>query len=127
MDNGSSYSGYSNGNGRGQLAVQFFERRKNEKQPRLSSWLYGKVEEDVCWEQWTIDVTLARPRTETEVEKVRDAMETSLQKAVMKILTHAGEEKEHIPAITTNETHPFPYKIVINPRDQGRGRGFGVF
>jgi len=124
MDNG-TYSPYTgHGNGRGQLAVQFYEKRQK---PRISSYFFGKAEEDVCWEQWTIDVTLARPRTEAEYEKVREAMEASLQKAVMKILVAAGEEKEHIPQITTNETHPFPYKILVNPKEQGRGRGLGVF
>lgn len=124
MDHG-TYSSYSGGSGRGQLAVQFFEKRQPPKQ-RISSYFFGKAEEEVCWEEWTIDVTLARPRTGTEVEKVRDAMETSLRKAVMKIVTTASEEKEHIPPITTNETHPFPYKILVNPREQAR-RGLGVF
>jgi autophagy-related protein 101 len=44
--------------GRGQLVVQFFEKR------RRKSYFFGK-EEDVCWEQWTVDVTLATPRSET--------------------------------------------------------------
>jgi autophagy-related protein 101 len=43
---------------RGQLAVQFFEKR------RRKAW-FTKGEEEVCWEQWTIDVTLATPRTES--------------------------------------------------------------
>lgn len=125
MDHG-TYSSYSGGNGRGQLAVQFFEKRQPSKQ-RISSYFFGgRAEEEVCWEEWTIDVTLARPRNETEIEKVRDAMETSLRKAAMKILTTASEEKEHIPPITTNETHPFPYKILVNPKEQAR-RGLSVF
>ena len=45
--------------GRGQLVVQFFEKR------RRKSYFFGKTDEDVCWEQWTLDVTLATPRTET--------------------------------------------------------------
>lgn len=43
---------------RGQLAVQFFEKR------RRKAW-FTKGEEEVCWEQWTLDVTLATPRTES--------------------------------------------------------------
>lgn len=45
--------------GRGQLVVQFFEKR------RRKTYFFGKADEDVCWEQWTLDVTLATPRTET--------------------------------------------------------------
>jgi autophagy-related protein 101 len=43
---------------RGQIAVQFFEKR------RRKAW-FTKGEEEVCWEQWTLDVTLATPRTES--------------------------------------------------------------
>lgn len=44
---------------RGSMAVQFFEKK------RRKAWLYGKGEEEVCWEQWTLNVTLATPRTES--------------------------------------------------------------
>jgi autophagy-related protein 101 len=43
---------------RGQISVQFFEKR------RRKAW-FTKGEEEVCWEQWTLDVTLATPRTES--------------------------------------------------------------
>ena len=45
--------------GRGRLAVQFFEKK------RKKAYFFGKTDEEVCWEQWTLDVTLAIPRTET--------------------------------------------------------------
>lgn len=44
--------------GRGQLVVQFFEKK------RRKTYFFGKADEEVCWEQWTLDVTLAQPRTE---------------------------------------------------------------
>ena len=43
---------------RGLIAVQFFEKK------RRKAW-FMKGEEEVCWEQWTLDVTLATPRTES--------------------------------------------------------------
>jgi len=43
---------------RGSLVVQFFEKK------RRKAW-FTKGEEEVCWEQWTLDVTLATPRTES--------------------------------------------------------------
>lgn len=51
------------GSGRGQLAVQFFEKR------RKKTYFFGKADEEVCWEQWTLDVTLAKPRTESGMLK----------------------------------------------------------
>ena len=49
----------SRGSGvRGLMAVQFFEKR------RRKAW-FAKGEEEVCWEQWTLDVTLATPRSDS--------------------------------------------------------------
>lgn len=45
--------------GRGQLVVQFFEKK------RKKTYFFGKADEEVCWEQWTLDVTLATPRTDS--------------------------------------------------------------
>lgn len=43
---------------RGLVEVQFFEKK------RRKAW-FAKGVEEVCWEQWTLDVTLATPRTES--------------------------------------------------------------
>jgi autophagy-related protein 101 len=54
--------GYSNNNGqsgRAQIAVQFFEKK------RRKTYFFGKADEEVCWEQWTLDVTCATPRNES--------------------------------------------------------------
>ena len=54
---------------RGQIAVQFFEKR------RRKAW-FSKAEDEVCWEQWTLDVTLATPKTESgmfSIRGIRDA------------------------------------------------------
>jgi autophagy-related protein 101 len=124
---------------RGLMAVQFFEKK------RRKAW-FTKGEEEVCWEQWTLDVTLATPRTESgmktlrlwcwdvtddftllERAKVRKAMEAMLIKAAMKIVTTVNREKDHIPPITTSEANPFPYQIVINPNRDGWGARMGIF
>ena len=58
--------------------------------------------------------------------KVRRAMESSLQKAAMKIVAIVNRDKDHIPPIVTNEQNPFPYKILVNPKQQqGLDRGYG--
>lgn len=55
----SSSSNASGASGaRGQIAVQFFEKR------RRKAWL-SRGEEEVCWECWTVKVTVAEPRTES--------------------------------------------------------------
>ncbi len=52
--NGSGVTGQS---GRAQIVVQFLEKK------RRKNW-FGR-DEEVCWEQWTLDVTTATPRTDT--------------------------------------------------------------
>lgn len=47
------------GSGRGQVAIQFFEKR------RRKTYFFGNADEEVCWEQWTVAITLARPRNES--------------------------------------------------------------
>lgn len=49
---------------RGRIAVEFYEKKRR----RSGMWfggLAGKGEEEVCWEIWTLDVTIATPRTES--------------------------------------------------------------
>ena len=52
-----------NGGVRGQIAIQFFEKRR-----RKSGWLGGMGrggDEEVCWEEWLLEVTIAKPKTES--------------------------------------------------------------
>ncbi|KAL1980388.1 hypothetical protein VTN96DRAFT_4204 [Rasamsonia emersonii] len=123
----SSASNAYGGNGvRGRIAVEFFEKKRR----RSGLWfggLAGKGEEEVCWEIWTLDVTIATPRTESERAKVRKAMENMLQKAALKILAVVNRDKEHIPPITTSDANPFPYRIVLNPRTDSWGNRIGLY
>ncbi|KAF7533554.1 hypothetical protein G7Z17_g13495 [Cylindrodendrum hubeiense] len=107
--NATSNSGTAGG-GRGQLVVQFFEKR------RRKAWL-SRGDEEVCWECWTVKVTVAEPRTESERAKVRRAMEQTLLTTAMKIVTFANTHKDHIPPITTQGTNPFPYKINLDQKE----------
>ncbi|KAI4124643.1 MAG: hypothetical protein LQ347_005661 [Umbilicaria vellea] len=111
---------------RGQIAVQFFEK-KRRKGGGLGWFGGGKGEEEVCWEVWMVEVTLAMPRTEAERTKVLKAMEMTLQKTAMKIVTIVNQYKDHIPPITTSEANPFPYQIVLNPRSENWGTRIGIF
>ena len=51
------------GSVRGQLAVQFFEKRR-KKGGGLGWFSGGKAEEEICWEIWRLEITLATPKTE---------------------------------------------------------------
>ena len=120
---------------RGSLLVQFFEK-KRRKGGGLG-WFTGgaKGDEEICWESWCLEVTLATPKTEIgrlttpkfkrgpgiaddskERSKVMKAIESTVQKTAMKIITLVNQDKDHIPPITTSETNPFPFHIDLNPR-----------
>lgn len=51
-------AGGKGGGGRGTVTVQFFEKK------RRKAW-YGGRDEEVCWESWTLKVTVAEPRTDS--------------------------------------------------------------
>ena len=58
--------------------------------------------------------------------KVRRAMESSLQKTALKIVSIVNRDKDHIPPITTSDQNPFPYRMAVNPKQQqSMERGFG--
>lgn len=54
---------------RGEIVVQLFDR-KRRKTGLTSGWLgrlggATQTEDEVCWEEWVVQVVVARPRTET--------------------------------------------------------------
>lgn len=57
--------GVGTGGVRGRIAVEFYEKRRRRSGIWFSG-LAGKTgEEEVCWEIWTLHVTIATPRTES--------------------------------------------------------------
>ena len=62
-----------------------------------------------------------------DVLKMRRAMEKSLQKTALKIVNIVNRDKDHIPPITTTETNPFPYHIIVNPKLEGWTQRMGIF
>lgn len=59
----STASNSATGGVRSRIAVQFFEKRR-KKSGAWFTGLTGSGEEEVCWEIWTLDITIATPRTE---------------------------------------------------------------
>ena len=107
--------------GRGTVVLQFLEKK------RRKGWFVAKADEDTVWENWIVEVTLTSARSEPEAERNRLQMEASLQKAVLKVVNTVNDDKSHIPPITTNETNPFPYQILVNPKNDGWGQKLGIF
>ena len=54
-------------------------------------------------------------------------MDSTLQKAALKIVAIVNRDKDHIPPITTSETNPFPYQINLNPRIEGWAKSVGMY
>ncbi|KAH6850081.1 hypothetical protein B0I37DRAFT_103990 [Chaetomium sp. MPI-CAGE-AT-0009] len=103
----STTSSGGGGGGRGQITIQFLEKR------RRKTWYAMRGDDEVCWESWTVKVTVADPRTEGERAKVRRASEKTLHNTIMKAVTLANAHKDHIPPITTSDSNPFPYQIHV--------------
>lgn len=51
------------GGGRGNISVQFFEKKRRKTWYMRAA--YGGGDEEICWECWTVKVTVAEPRTES--------------------------------------------------------------
>lgn len=106
--------------GRGHISVQFFEKR------RRKAWYMR--DDEVCWERWTIKVTVAEPRTESERAKVRKAMEQTLMTTAMKVVTSVNLHKDHIPPMPNGGGNPFPYQITVNQNDDaGWATRMGIY
>ncbi|KAH9884439.1 DUF1649-domain-containing protein [Xylariomycetidae sp. FL2044] len=123
---GGGGGGGGSGGGRGHISVQFFEKKRRKAWSVRAA--FGGGDEEVCWECWTIKVTVAEPRTETERVKVRTAAEQTLLTTVMKIISCVDAHKDHIPPITTSDANPFPYQINVNPpKDAGWATRMGIY
>ncbi|KAK3357667.1 autophagy-related protein [Lasiosphaeria hispida] len=117
-----SGGGGGNGSGRGQVTIQFFEKR------RPKAWYNMRGDHEICWESWTVKVTVAEPRTEGERAKVRKATETTLQNTIMNIITLVNTHKDHLPPITSTEVNPFPFQININQhKEAGWAARMGIY
>jgi len=106
--------------GRGLLVVNFLEKK------RRKGWFVAKAEEELVWESWLIDVTIRTARSEPEAARNRKQMEEQLQDAAMRIVMLVNRDRGHIPPITTTDANPFPYAILVNPKNDGWGQKVGI-
>eukprot|EP00123_Amoebidium_parasiticum_P000479 comp112502_c0_seq1/m.48841 comp112502_c0_seq1/g.48841 ORF comp112502_c0_seq1/g.48841 comp112502_c0_seq1/m.48841 type:complete len:204 (-) comp112502_c0_seq1:420-1031(-) len=94
---------------RGQLVIQFHDKRQ-----RTTMFGFQKTEVAV-WEEWVIAVRLLNLPDEEHPAFSQQA-EADLIRAVTYIIRIANTKHEHVPRVTTTAT-TFPFEITI-PKDQ---------
>ena len=73
----------------------------------------AKTQEEVCWEEWLIDVHVINTRTDQDKETSLKKTEKQLRDIFLAITNKVNTNKDHIPPITTTDATPFPYRIVV--------------
>lgn len=95
------------------IHISLTEKRRRNRQGYFTFSLTKPADEEFVWETWSLHVSMQRSRNEAEAERLRSKMEASLRAAAFRVVELAGGEKDHIPPITTTDTNPFPYRIVV--------------
>lgn len=88
-----------------QINITFFERKKLKK----PTW-FGKIDEDVVWEKWCINLQIIK---EIEILKLSKQFEDK----IWEICQICDKHKDHLPIITTINTLPYNYLISILTKD----------
>ncbi|RCK63149.1 hypothetical protein Cantr_09849 [Candida viswanathii] len=96
---------------RGKIEVQFLSKGSNKKKTGwFSNSTYIDKEELKVWEVWRIDIeVLPLDQTNRNTQKSIRNFESNMGK----VYDIIDKYKEHIPPITTLDSAPFPYKILI--------------
>ncbi|KAI8853194.1 hypothetical protein BC829DRAFT_22817 [Chytridium lagenaria] len=89
------------------IAIMFLERRAKK-------YWFTKTEEEICWEHWTVNISISQSRTEKEQIEAKRSIEKNLFECLMNITQKCNENKDHVPPIVNNDTYPFPFQIVFN-------------
>lgn len=93
-----------------QLSIKFYDR-KRVKRP---SW-FGKLEEDVQWETWLINVTLIPQQSKDQDQRQQfyNQLNGQVENLIFEISNKVDSHKDHIPVITSAELMPFGYTIQL--------------
>lgn len=102
-----------------QIGLQFFENKKKAKQ----TW-FGKTQDEV-WERWVIHIGIhnKKPRNEDEKQASKEFTEKQLRQIILNIINQVNTHRNHVPPITTTDSTPFPYEIVVSGEDDNDGWG----
>ncbi|ONH68951.1 Meiotically up-regulated gene 66 protein [Cyberlindnera fabianii] len=98
-----------------QVEVKFHDRQKLKK----PTW-FGKLDEDVLWETWKLNLKVYRKTPDTGSDFFKN-LNDSFAELVMKISDAANEYKDHIPIITNTDVMPFTYIISVAGTESWKG------
>ncbi|KAJ3217308.1 hypothetical protein HK099_005521 [Clydaea vesicula] len=104
---------FINNSKQGQILISF----KNGKESKAKYW-FSKSNEDAIFEQWQINITLIRAKTEREQIDCRKTLSTLLLEKLIEISHITNEDNDHVPAITNADQYPFPFQIEMASNDQ---------
>ncbi len=89
----------------GRVGVLFYEKSRGTS----GTWFTGS--NDICWEQWIINVKITQALGEKEEIRAKRQLENDILQLLHKISDKTMESLDHIPSLTSND--PFPFQIVI--------------
>ena len=89
----------------GRIGILFYEKRSTSS----TSWFNG--DNDICWEQWILNLKITQALGEKEEIKAKMQLEKDLMILLHKISDQTMEALDHIPSLTSND--PFPFQIVV--------------
>ncbi|KAI9325489.1 autophagy-related protein [Obelidium mucronatum] len=95
--------------------LSFSER----KQKKAQGW-FSNEPAVIPWEQWTIRLVITQSKTERDQLQAKKSIEQQLHSTLLKITQIANDHKDHVPAITTQDSYPFPMQISFSS-DQSWG------
>ncbi len=108
------------------INVQFLSKSSNKKK---TGWFgnstYNAQDDLVVWESWLINVE-SLPLDQVSNGESKN-VQTSIQNFannLTRIYDIADKYKEHIPPITSLDSAPFPYKIIIPEKKSDHNRDY---
>ncbi|KAJ2009529.1 3'-phosphoadenylsulfate reductase [Coemansia thaxteri] len=84
-----------------------------ETKPR-KAW-FSKSDEEICWEEWLVNIQSKISRTERELNQLQASAEDQAKQAIFRVIQEMDQNKDHIPPIANSQSNPFPYHISVAP------------
>jgi hypothetical protein len=105
----------------GQIGIRFFER-KNKR----ATW-FGSKAEDMCWEQWVLDVRYTVATSESERSIAERKTTEAIRDVLINIVLQVNGKRGMLPPIITTDAVPYPYEIVIAGTESNDTWGYSMF
>ncbi|KAJ1665984.1 hypothetical protein IW140_000590 [Coemansia sp. RSA 1813] len=94
------------GETKSQMSLYFTETK-----PR-KAW-FSKSEEEICWEEWSINIHSRVARTERELNQMHASAQDQAKQTIFSVIQQVDQHKDHIPLIASPQGNPFPYHITV--------------